>query len=117
MPVHVAGHFNIQRRNHLVRQLDDAYVQPGFLQVFGHFNADEAPADHSGAAGLIFLNERLDIIDVSHVAHCKFAPGIDPLDGRYNRRAAGRKHQLVIAFRVDQSSCKTAHTCGCKIYG
>ena len=91
----------VELAEHLRLHLDEADVEAEFAQVFGHFHADEAAADHDRRAQLLPDDGFADAQRVLHGAQRLDPRAFDARQLRAHRHGAGRKHQLVVAFGKD----------------
>ena len=97
----VGRHVKVQRGDQVVGQFDNGYVQPRLFQVFRHFHAYVAAADHNGGDGLFGFDIRLDFQRIGDIAEREHRRAVDSIDLRANRFRAGREHQAVVGFLVD----------------
>ena len=98
--MHVRGHVNVQRGDHLIEHLHHRHLQPGCVQVFGHFHADIPAADHHRGFGVLSVDEILDFIGVGDVAQRKHPVVPDAFDGRHHGLRAHGEDQLIVAFGI-----------------
>ena len=83
------------------------------LELFGHFEADVAAADHDGAAGFAILDPCHDLFHVGNVAHGKMARTVNAGNRRFERRRAGGKNQRIVRLLVFAAGRKIAHIDDC----
>ena len=93
-------HLEVQRGHDLVHRLEDGDVDAGFLQVFGHLEADEPAADHDGRFDLLLIDHGAEQVGVRDGPEGVDPRGVDARDRGPQGRRTGRENQFVVAFRV-----------------
>ena len=58
------GHREVQRCHHLIGGFDHGDVQPGLVEIFGHFQSDESAAHDDGGRNVGAIDIGLDAVGV-----------------------------------------------------
>lgn len=93
------GHFLVERRQHLVLQLDERGRDAAADEVFDQLQADETGPDHDCLSDPL-VDALLDAIDVGQIPEREDAVQVDARNRRPQRSRPGGQNQLVIRFFV-----------------
>jgi hypothetical protein len=107
--LHPNGQLGIERRHHLVGQLDDAHLQAAMAQVLDHFQADEAATDYHGSLGAVLLDPRANPAAVGNRAEDEHARPVDTGQRRYDGAGAGCEHELRVALASGPAIAQILH--------
>ena len=94
-------HLRIGRRHHLIGQLQQRDGDAAAAEVFGHFQADVAAADHHRASDAAVVDPGVDAINVVHVSHGEDSGQVDAGQRRPQRLGPGGEHQGVVPLDRD----------------
>ena len=94
-----SGHLPIERRQHLVLQLDEGRGNAAANEVFDHFQADESGPHHHGLPHAL-VQACLDLVGILEIPQGEDSRQIDAGNGRPQRRRSRGQNQLVVGFLV-----------------
>ena len=83
------GHLFIDRRHHLLGELQQGHFQLELVQGLHHLQADETAPHHGDVARLVLLKGRQDAVHVRDVAQGMHARAVDAGEGRANGGRTG----------------------------
>jgi len=92
--LHQEGHGLVERREELVEEFDEGDFLFEMDELFDHFEADEAGADHDDTAGVGAGG--FEAIHVLKRAECVNARVVDAGKRRAQRGGAGREDEFIV---------------------